>query len=82
MLAKIILAISLLAVLPASVQAGDTKSDKRYWPNEAKQSVQDRAGVLRPDPNSAFALDRAGEQFWPATDATTRWRYQGGPKGR
>ena len=82
MSAKIILAISFLAMLPASVQAGTTIADKRYWPNEARQSAQVRADVLRPDPNSAFALDRAGERFWPATDATTRWRYQGGPKGR
>lgn len=82
MLAKIILAISFLAVLPASVQAGTTISDRRYWPNEARQSAQELADVLRPDPNSAFARDRAGERFWPAIDATTRWPYQGGPKGR
>lgn len=82
MLTKAILAISFLAVLPATVQAGTTISDKRYWPNEAGQVAQGRADVLRPDPNSAFARDRAGEQFWPATNLTTRWRYQGGPKGR
>ena len=82
MLAKVILAISFLVVLSATGQAGTTISDKRYWPNEARQSAQDRGDVFRPDPNAAFARDRAGEQFGPATDPTTRWRYQGGPKGR
>lgn len=82
---KHLLTISLLlplVAISATAQAGATISDKRYWPNEAKQSAPIRAGS-QTDAYSAFAYDRRTSRFEPATaGAGSAWRYYGGPKGR
>jgi hypothetical protein len=88
MLTKHLLKISLLLPLVAmfaTAQAGSTISDKSYWPNEARQSAQDRTVGSQRDLNSAFAYDQPGLRVQPATspnEAGSAWRYQGGPKGR
>lgn len=85
---KKLLTISLLLPLmaaSASAFAGSTITDKSYWPNEARQSAQGRAGSSQGDPNSAFAYDRIPSRLQPTTnpnDGGTAWRYQGGPKSR
>lgn len=85
---KNLLTISLLLPLmaaSASAYAGSTITDKSYWPNEARRSVQARTGNSQGDPNSAFAYDRTPSRLQPATnpnDGGSAWRYQGGPKSR
>ncbi|WP_204351771.1 hypothetical protein, partial [Klebsiella variicola] len=62
-----------------------TITDKSYWPNEARQSVQAATGSSQRDPNSAFAYDRTPTRVQPAPDVNnggSAWRYQGGPKSR
>lgn len=81
------LTISLMVPLmaaSASAYAGSTITDKNYWPNEARQSVQARTGSSQGDPNSAFAYDRTPSRLQPApnSNAGSAWRYQGGPKSR
>jgi len=88
MLTKYLLTISLLlplVAISATAQAGSTITDKSYWPNEARQSVQTRTFGSQRDLNSAFAYDRAGSRLQPSTntnDGGSAWRYQGGPKNR
>jgi len=88
MFTKHLLTISLvlpLVAISATAQAGSTITDKSYWPNEARQSVQTRTFGSQRDLNSAFAYDRAGSRLQPATntyDGGSAWRYQGGPKNR
>ena len=88
MLTKRLLTISLLLPLmavSATANAGSTISDKSYWPSEARQSAQTRAGGPQNDLNSAFAYDRATSRLQPATtanDGGSSPRYQGGPKSR
>ncbi len=85
---KNLLTISLLLPLmaaSASAYAGSTITDKSYWPNEARQSVQARTGSSQGDLNSAFAYDRTPSRLQPApnsNDGGSAWRYQGGPKSR
>ncbi len=82
------LTISLLLplmVASASAYAGSTITDKSYWPNEARQSVQARTGGPQGDLNSAFAYDRTPSRLAPTTNPNAggpAWRYQGGPKSR
>jgi hypothetical protein len=81
------LTISLLLPLmaaSASAYAGSTITDKSYWPNEARQSVQARTGSSQGDLNSAFAYDRTPSRLQPVPNskAGSAWRYQGGPKSR
>lgn len=59
-------------------------TDKSYWPNEARQSVQARTGSSQGDLNSAFAYDRTPSRLQPVPNskAGSAWRYQGGPKSR
>jgi hypothetical protein len=74
-----------LVVISATAHAGSTITDKSYWPNEARQSAQDRTVGSQRDLNSAFAYDRPASGLQPATNANGGgpvWRYQGGPKGR
>lgn len=84
---KHLLAISLalpVFAMSASAYAGATISDKRYWPNEARQSAPMEIGS-RADTSSAFAYDRTTSSLQPTTGASSiysPWRYQGGPKGR
>ena len=71
-----LLLLPLMAV-SASAYAGATISDKRYWPNEARQSGYQQGW------GSAFASTAARPRFSvaPPADAGRRaWRYQGGPK--
>lgn len=83
---KTLLTISLLiplTAMSAAAQAGQTITDKSYWPNEAHQSVQARTAVTRPDLNSAFAFD--GSAYGPSSERTTdrsalTRNYRGGPK--
>jgi hypothetical protein len=79
MLTKGLLTISLLVplVLSASAQAGSTITDKSYWPSEARQTT----GMSQGSAASAFAYmpSRLQPTTYP-TDASTAWRYQGGPK--
>jgi hypothetical protein len=88
MLTKRLLTISLLLPLvgvSATAHAGSTISDKNYWPSEARQSAQNRAGGPQNDLNSAFAYDRATSRLQPATttnEGGSSPRYQGGPKSR
>ena len=87
MLTKSLLTISLmlpLVAVAATAQAGSTITDKSYWPNEARQSAQNRTGSARDDLNSAFAYDRGASRLQPATtgDGGSGPRYQGGPKSR
>lgn len=85
---KKLLTISLLLPLmaaSASAYAGSTITDKSYWPNEARQSVQATTGNSQRDPNSAFAYDRTSPRLQPTTnpnDEVSARRYQGGPKSR
>lgn len=82
---KHLLTISLLlplVAISATAQAGATISDKRYWPNEARQSAPIRAGS-QADAYSAFAYDRRMSRPEPAiAGGGSAWRYYGGPKGR
>jgi hypothetical protein len=74
-----------LVVISATAHAGSTITDKSYWPNEARQSAQDRTVGSQRDLNSAFAYDQPGLRVQPATspnEAGSAWHYQGGPKGR
>ncbi|MDI1265487.1 MAG: hypothetical protein PS018_19755 [bacterium] len=74
--------LSLMAA-SAAAHAGSTITDKSYWPNEARQSVQARTG--QGDPNAAFAYDRTPSHLQTApnsNDGGSAWRYQGGPKSR
>lgn len=87
MLTKHLLTISLmlpLVAVSATAQAGSTITDKSYWPNEARESTQERTGGARNDLNSAFAYDRAGSRLQPAitSDVGSGSRYLGGPKSR
>ena len=87
MLTKHLLTISLmlpLVAVSATAQAGSTITDKSYWPNEARQSTQERTGGARNDLNSAYAYDRVAPRLQPTTtyDGGSAWRYQGGPKSR
>jgi hypothetical protein len=68
-----------LAAMSASAYAGSTISDKRYWPSEARRSVQDRI-VAPGDVNSAFAYDPRTQPRATINSAAPGWRYQGGPK--
>ena len=85
---KRLLTISLLLPLmaiSATAYAGSTISDKSYWPNEARQTVQAKTVGSQHDLNAAFAYDRAGLRLQPATspnEAGSVPRYQGGPKSR
>ncbi len=72
-----LLLLPLMAV-SASAYAGATISDKRYWPNEARQNAYQEGGW-----GSAFGSTAARPRFSvaPPADAGRRaWRYQGGPK--
>ncbi|MFC7702568.1 hypothetical protein ACFQX9_38605 [Bradyrhizobium sp. GCM10028915] len=84
MLKKMIATTSLLLpliVAAGAAQAGETISDKRYWPNEVTRS---EAFTTRSNPNAAFAYEAPAPDFArPATVPTVDGRrYQGGPKGR
>ena len=85
MLTKYLLTISLLlplVAMSATAYAGSTISDKSYWPNEARQSVQTRTFG---SPSDAFAYDRPGLRLQPATNSSaggSALRYRGGPKSR
>jgi hypothetical protein len=85
---KHLLTISLLlplVAISATAYAGQTISDKSYWPSEARQSAQINTIGSQRDLNAAFAYDRAGSFVQPATspnEAGSSWRYQGGPKSR
>jgi hypothetical protein len=88
MLTKHLLTISLLlplVAISATAHAGQTITDKSYWPSEARQSAQSRTVGSQSDLNSAFAYDRATSRLQPATnlnDGGSFPRYQGGPKSR
>ena len=88
MLKNSLLTFSLLlplTAISATANAGATISDTRYWPSEARQSAQSRTLILQNDLNSAFAYDRATSSSQPApnaSDGTSAWHYQGGPKSR
>ncbi|SFH71305.1 hypothetical protein SAMN04487925_101137 [Bradyrhizobium sp. cf659] len=82
MLTKSLLAITLLAALSASAQAGSTISDRSYWPSEARQAAQSRAAIPQRDLTSAFAYDRESLPLPAPTAGASGWRYQGGPKSR
>lgn len=76
-----VLLLPLVAV-SVTAYAGATISDRRYWPNEARQGAH---GPLVPQAgwSSAFASVPAvpSYSFAPPADANRRvWRYQGGPK--
>jgi hypothetical protein len=85
---KSLLTISLLlplVAISATAHAGSTISDRSYWPNEARQSVQATTVGSQRDLNSAFAYDREPSRLQPATnqnESGSVWRYQGGPKSR
>lgn len=83
MLTKSFLALTLLAALSASAQAGSTISDRSYWPDEARQATQSRAAISRHDLSSAFAYDRQTlpTETSPIAGSSGR-HYQGGPKSR
>jgi hypothetical protein len=82
---KGLLAITFLAGLSATAQAGSTITDKSYWPNEARRSVQVGASVPQRDPYAAFAYSRGASEnraaFVPMVGGSA-WRYQGGRKSR
>lgn len=88
MLTKHLLTIALvlpLVAISATAYAGSTITDKSYWPNEARQSAQNRTVGPQRDLNSAFAYDRAASRLQPATnpnDGGSFPRYRGGPKSR
>jgi hypothetical protein len=74
-----------LVAISATAHAGQTISDKSYWPSEARQSAQITAVGSQRDLNAAFAYDRVGSSLQPVTspnEAASAWRYQGGPKSR
>jgi hypothetical protein len=81
---KILLAISLLtslAALSATAQAGETISDKRYWPSEAKPSGNTTTAVQ--DAQSAFAssvLPLHTESLPKAYESAPAAHYHGGAK--
>jgi hypothetical protein len=71
--------------ISATAHAGSTITDKSYWPNEARQSVQTRTFGSPSEVNSAFAYYPAVPRFQPSTntyDGGSAWRYHGGPKNR
>jgi hypothetical protein len=80
--------ISLLlpmVAISATAHAGSTITDKSYWPNEARQGVQNTITGSHRDSNSAFAYDRPALRQHPAispNEAGSAWHYQGGPKSR
>ena len=83
MLTKSLLAISLLAALSASAQAGSTISDRSYWPNEARRATQSGAAISQGSPYSALAYDRGSlQRATGPTVSASGPRYQGGPKSR
>ncbi|MGH6712937.1 MAG: hypothetical protein ACREEK_28780 [Bradyrhizobium sp.] len=88
MSAKHLRTISLLlplVAISATAHAGQTITDKSYWPNEAMQSAQATTASTQRDLNSALAYDRPASGLQPATNANGSgpvWHYQGGPKGR
>lgn len=82
MLTKSLLAITLLAALSASAQAGSTISDRSYWPNETRPATQSRAATSEHGLTSAFAYDRESPPATAPTADASGWRYQGGPKSR
>jgi hypothetical protein len=88
MFTKHLLTIPLLlplVAISATAHAGSTITDKSYWPNEARQSVQTRTFGSPSDVNSAFAYYPAVPRSQPSTnryDGGSAWRYQGGPKNR
>jgi hypothetical protein len=83
---KSLLTASLLAPLvlaSATANAGETISDKRYWPSEATRMRPAATAVPQRDLNAAFAYDPGALRSQPATVPSpvgTPWRYQGGPK--
>jgi len=85
---KHLLAISLLlplVAISATAHAGSTITDKSYWPSEARQRAQTRAGGSQNDLGSALAYDRAASHLQPAMNTNgggSAPRYQGGPKSR
>ncbi|MEY9460472.1 MULTISPECIES: hypothetical protein [Bradyrhizobium] len=82
---KGLLAIAFSAVLSGTAQAGSTITDKSYWLNEARRSVQAGAPFRQRDLYSAFAHSHGAPKGQVAPDATGGgfiWRYQGGPKSR
>jgi hypothetical protein len=86
MFKKSILTISLLlplTAISAAAHAGQTITDKSYWPNEAHQRVQVGTFAAQPDLNSAFAYDSLA--FGPSRELSTGRSapirsYRGGPK--
>jgi hypothetical protein len=82
MLTKSLLAITLLAALSASAQAGSTISDRSYWPSEARQATRSGAATSQRDLSSAFAYDRESLPATTPTVGASGGRYQGGPKSR
>jgi hypothetical protein len=85
MLTKHLLKISLLLSLvatSATAYAGSTITDKRYWPNEARQSASGVAGAQN-DPRSAFGSTAMTPRAQAAPRAEERGNvrsYRGGPK--
>ena len=74
-----------LVAISATAHAGSTISDRSYWPNEARQSVQATTAGSRRDLNSAFAYDREPSRLQTTTnpnEGESAWHYQGGPKSR
>ena len=67
-----------LAMETASAYAGATISDRRYWPNEARQSAHELL-VPQVGANSAFALMPITQGYSfaePAYPSRRAWRYQ------
>lgn len=85
MLTKRLLAIALVlpfSALSATAYAGSTITDKSYWPNEARRSLQSGTVVV---PGEPFAYDPTLSRLPTAATpsvAGSAWRYQGGPKSR
>lgn len=87
MFKKPILAISLLlplTAMSAAAHAGQTITDKSYWPNEIHQSVEAEAFGSRSKLNSAFAFDRSAyglpNERSAEQSVATRGYRGGGPK--
>ena len=86
MFKKSMLTISLLLPLTAifaAAHAGQTITDKSYWPNEAHRSIQSRTSAGQPDLNSAFAYDSLA--YGPSRELSIGRSapirgYHGGPK--
>ena len=79
---KSLLTLSLLVplvVASATANAGATISDKRYLPNEARQTTSTSAAASQRDPTSAFAYDQGASRVSPNA-VEPAWRYYGGPK--